>query len=1024
MINQTIDFVVGEQIDLSNCDREPIHIPGSIQPHGALVVFNEQDLTIHQVSHNTDTIFGLPSQQLLGTDISQIFNRLPVEKLQATTLPTELAALNPFKLPIRQSSNGIQNYQYLNGIVHRRADDLILEIEPTATLDADSLLKLYDTLQASIASLEKAPSLEQLCQMAARQVRSLTNYDRVMIYRFDEAWNGQVIAEDKVDHLESFLGLHYPSSDIPKQARELYIRNRVRLIVDIDYQPVGLVCHNGSTQPLDMSLCVLRSVSPIHIEYLHNMGVKATMTISLIYNHKLWGLIACHHYSSKFVPYEIRKIAELLGQILSVLFFEREESDNYRYRLKLQTTQNELLNSINSSDVTVSEGLIKHLDMLPELVGATGVAICIENQIIRSGKTPTQQQISQMLDWLPTKITDGLFQTNRLSQQLPLAESFKETASGLLAITLSDTPGHYLLWFRPEVIQTVTWGGNPTKPVTVEEDGIRLSPRKSFEAWKQTVHLTAHPWQPAELEAATSLQRLKDINERQQAESVIHRQAHVFANIQDGIIVTDLAGKVVEWNRGAERLFGYLKKEALGQPIDKLLTVEPSESLSKATEQVTQGETWADEITFEGADDDRRVIEATSVPLKNQQNKLSAVINVYRDITERKLLEQQLHHSQKMEAIGQLAGGIAHNFNNLLTALMGYADFALDTLPDTHPARVDLQGVLETANRATNMTQELLAFTRRQAISPTMFDLYQLVSGTQKLLQQLISANITLSIKPQTEPCLVRADPGQIEQVLINLVINAQDAMPDGGELNIKTEPVTITQNLPQSTQEIAPGDYVRWVVSDTGTGMTEEVKNRIFEPFFTTKEVGKGTGLGLSTCFGIIRQNNGYIMVDSAPNQGTTFIIYLPRVQAPAGHSLDKSRINYLPQGTETIMLVEDEIVVGDLAKRALQKQGYTVLTAHDGKQALNLFEKRSPTKIHLLVTDLVMPKMGGRQLATVLRTIRPDIKILYISGYLEDELTNQNGLAEGIAFLQKPFSPGTLIRKVRDLLDMDSEK
>ncbi|HXV42230.1 MAG TPA: ATP-binding protein, partial [Anaerolineae bacterium] len=396
------------------------------------------------------------------------------------------------------------------------------------------------------------------------------------------------------------------------------------------------------------------------------------------------------------------------------------------------------------------------------------------------------------------------------------------------------------------------------------------------------------------------------------------------------------------------------------------------------------------------------------------------------EITERKRaeeirtqLEQQLLHLQKLEAVGRLAGGVAHDFNNLLTAILGFAGMALAALPADHPACSDIQGIQNTVQRAANLTRQLLTFARRQFIDPQVINLNDVVLNIEKMLSRLIGEDIKLTTTLDQGLGPVKADPGQLEQVLVNLAVNARDAMPNGGELVIETANVTLDHHYARRHVEVTPGDYVLLAVSDTGMGMTEEVKTRLFEPFFTTKEVGKGTGLGLATCFGIVKQSGGHIRAYSESGEGTTFKIYLPRVGGVASPLLKPEPLDLLAQGTETILLAEDEAAVRDLAARALRQQGYTVLEAATGKEALRLAQLEK--EIHLLVTDMVMPQMAGTELADRLKTARPSLKVLFMSGYTDSKIIRYGLPHSGIAFLQKPFSAQRLIRKVRDMLDLE---
>jgi len=370
-----------------------------------------------------------------------------------------------------------------------------------------------------------------------------------------------------------------------------------------------------------------------------------------------------------------------------------------------------------------------------------------------------------------------------------------------------------------------------------------------------------------------------------------------------------------------------------------------------------------------------------------------------------------------MDAIGRLAGGVAHDFNNLLVVIQSYAELVREDLPESDPARDDLGEVLSAARRAAALTKQLLAFSRSEAIQPVSLQLNDVVSGIQKMLHRIIGEDIELSTRLLPELGLIRADPGQLDQVILNLSVNARDAMPNGGQLVIETQNVSPDSDYVDAHSNIVPGELVMLSVSDTGTGMDADTQRRIFEPFFTTKEVGKGTGLGLATVYGIVKQSGGYISVYSEPGRGTSFKIYLPRIDAAEPQAAAAEAAVPL-DGSETVLVAEDEDAVRQIIEKALQARGYTVMVARDGNEALAI-AGRHAGQIDLLVTDVVMPDMNGRALSERLTHVRPTIKTLYLSGYTDDAILHHGVLEEGVAFLQKPFSLGALARKVREVIE-----
>ena len=410
-------------------------------------------------------------------------------------------------------------------------------------------------------------------------------------------------------------------------------------------------------------------------------------------------------------------------------------------------------------------------------------------------------------------------------------------------------------------------------------------------------------------------------------------------------------------------------------------------------------------------------LETSKLPLHDASGHVIGVLGTWQDITERRRMEEQLRQSQKMEAVGRLAGGVAHDFNNLLTVILGYSEMLLAMLPPpAEHLRDSIEAVRDAGDRAAALTRQLLAFSRKQVLEPRVLNLNDVITHTEKLLRRLIGENIVLSTVLTEDLDLVRVDPGQMEQVLMNLAVNARDAMADGGRLTIETRALDIAPERTKADDDCPPGRYVQLSVTDTGAGMTPEVKARIFEPFFTTKQPGQGTGLGLATVYGIVKQSGGRIAVYSEVGVGSVFHIYLPAVTAaPSPVSLESDIVR---GGSETLLLVEDEQAVRALARMSLEKRGYKVLEAGNGREALDLAELHRGS-IDLVISDVVMPEMSGRQLIEQLVPHRPGLKVLLVSGYTEDAVV-RHGIADAKAnFLQKPFTLGTLARKVREVLD-----
>ena len=510
---------------------------------------------------------------------------------------------------------------------------------------------------------------------------------------------------------------------------------------------------------------------------------------------------------------------------------------------------------------------------------------------------------------------------------------------------------------------------------------------------------------------------LRDVTQRKRAEEALRDSEAQYRDLYEGApiayISTDANGTIVQANQRAVELFGYSLDQLVGGPVMALYADTP-DGIEKARKILGEiGDRSSVEMEYQRADG-RHVWGSLSIQrILDDDGNVVASRGMVVDITERKLLEAQLAQSQKMEAIGQLAGGVAHDFNNLLTAIIGYAQLASMDQSQTESTRKYIRAVKTAADRATGLTKQLLAFSRRQVIVPVVLNLNELVIDLDNMLRRLIGADIELVTITSADLGSVKADPGQIEQVIMNLAVNARDAMPNGGRLTIETSNATFDNEQARLNAAMPSDDYIVLAVSDTGIGMTQEVQEHMFEPFFTTKGVGEGTGLGLSTCYGIVTQSGGHIVVDSRMGEGTTFRIYLPQVDEQPTSQPRRDDDGFWPTGTETVLLVEDEPMVRSLAVEVLETQGYTVLKAANGAEALRIAESHAQEPIDLLLTDIVMPLMGGRELADHFKPLYPDAKIIYMSGYARD-------LPEpGAEFLQKPMTPNILVRRVRWVLD-----
>jgi two-component system cell cycle sensor histidine kinase/response regulator CckA len=542
-----------------------------------------------------------------------------------------------------------------------------------------------------------------------------------------------------------------------------------------------------------------------------------------------------------------------------------------------------------------------------------------------------------------------------------------------------------------------------------------------------------------------AMQEVEERTERRRLEQGMVLQATALKTAANGIMITDPQGNILWVNPAFTTLTGYTAEEVIGKNPRLLKSDKQDQALyENLWKTILSGQTWRGEFINRRKNGSFYFDEQTITPVRPDDGGVTHFIGIMNDVSDRKRLEAEFIEAQKMEVIGQLAGGVAHDFNNILAVIMGYSDLIMSDLGPDSPLRKYAEEIQHASERAAGLTRQLLVFSRKQTVQPVVLDLNDVVKDMDKMLRRLIGGNIEMTMIPGKQIGRIKADSGYVGQVLMNLVVNARDAMPNGGRLTIATGNVTLDENYslcgvgvcaspggaplltPQGKRThpgAIPGDYVMLSVSDTGTGVTDEVKAHLFEPFFTTKPSGKGTGLGLATCQTIVQQSGGHIGIYSEVGKGTTFKIYFPRVEQPLEVAARLIQAGPLPRGTETLLVVEDEPAVRHLACGVLEAQGYTVLCASNGQDGLRAVHEHKGSPIRLVVTDVIMPLMGGKVMTEWLKTTHPGLKILFTSGYTDDAITHHGVLEPRVAFLPKPYTPGILARKVRAMLDNETD-
>jgi PAS domain S-box-containing protein len=557
---------------------------------------------------------------------------------------------------------------------------------------------------------------------------------------------------------------------------------------------------------------------------------------------------------------------------------------------------------------------------------------------------------------------------------------------------------------------------------------LRQGATSSYQAEKRYIrkdgdviwgHLTATAIHDKHDQFLYFLAMVEDITARKRAEEELRRLMTAIEQVPESVVITDTHGRIFYVNPAFERASGYSHAEVVGKtPAILKSNKQDSAFYQELWTKINAGQVWQGRFVNRKKDGNLYTEDAVIAPVRDARGVTINFIAVKRDITRELEAEEQFRQAQKIDSIGRLAGGIAHDFNNILSVIIGHTGLALMELAPDAPVRAHIESIQDSADRAANLTRQMLAFARRQMIEPRVLDINELITNLNRMLRRLIGEDIQLVTDLAPAVSSIKADPGQLEQVLLNLVVNARDAMPEGGTLTLRTENVSLDAAYTSRHLNLVPGDYVKVSVRDTGTGIPDDAREHIFEPFFTTKEQGKGTGMGLATCFGIVKQSNGHICFESKPDQGTTFEVYLPQTPGDLTPSGDQPAAPNLPRGSETILIVEDELSLRGLITRALRAHGYTVLEAANGQEALPLAEAHR-SNIQLLVTDVVMPGMSGQTLAERVIKICPGVKIIFISGYISNPMVRDAIRRIGSHFLQKPFSLSELGRAVREALD-----
>ena len=714
--------------DLTNCERELIHLAGSIQPHGSLLILREPEFTVVQASANTGAELGVEHKNLLGARISVLGGDI-ADQIARLAKSNLLMQSTPIRC--RVSRNGEE--LALEGTLHRQpASGLVVELQAATDLDIDPSGNLPHTLAEAVGRITSAASLHQLGNEVVRYVRALTQYDRVMVYQFDADGHGEVIAEAREPGLEPFLGQRYPASDIPQRARELYLRNRVRVLVDVRYEPVPVLPRFSpqSGEELDMSLCTLRSMSPLHLQYLQNMGVTATLVASLVREGRLWGLIACHHYSAKSVASEMRTACELLSEVVSTRISALDNRAQIEAELFVRALEHRLVYAATETgdwrDALFDDPTEKVLTPLD----ASGAALFYQGEILTAGETPSRPELRAIAAWLEYSNREPVFQTSSMQRLNKELQPLAGLATGLLAIELSRGDGEYLMWFRKEQIRTVTWAGNPGKPVHVGNDPRDLSPRRSFAAWSELVRDTAKPWSPTELAIASAMRSslvdmilqmraLRALIADQQATSTLN----VIEAAGEPMILADGTGHVLVVNQAFHRL---IERPLLHfRELDDLLSLSADQArMREILQRVnTDRQPWRGELRLLHGLTGEIPVAVRADPVPGLRGENVGYILIFTDLRQqrearaaRARIERAIAESHVAAPLGGVAAMLTQDFDQLLSAILANASAAVMQITDSTAegsTGVLLRELEGATRRAAELTAQILGTVSR-----------------------------------------------------------------------------------------------------------------------------------------------------------------------------------------------------------------------------------------------------------------------------------------------------------------------
>ncbi len=983
-----------DNIDFSECEREQIHLPGSIQPHGFLIVIKEPEMKIVQVSTNTFEFLEIHPEELLNKPINTILSDEQIQLIKSRCIENgERRKTNPLHIDLSKGSTKVR----YTGAVHWIAEHLmILELERTIDEENFSYLDFHNFTTTSVFKLLHKKTFEELIESAVTEIRRITNFDRVMVYRFRKDWSGEVIAESKNPEIDSFLHYHYPATDIPKQARDLYALNLLKFIPDCNYNPVRIIPHINpvTNAPLDLTYSVLRTVSPMHIEYMKNMGVGSSLTCSILVNKVLWGFVFCHHRTEMKIPYEMRISVQLITELLSSkipIHVAREEEE---YELKCKSLQSKLRQCL-TKDLDFTVELTDLKDDLLNVIEAKGLAICLDGQLLLFGDTPKKQDVRSLVKWLKRN-SDSYYATDYLSNVFPEAKTLKDKASGVLSVIQDKLASSYVIWFRPEYIQTISWGGDPnSKEIRFEGNQAKIYPRKSFERWKETKRYQSLPWSDAQLKAGINCAEIIwNIWDKKRAEFALKENEARFRHVTDHapvlIWVADTNGGYTYFNRAWLKFSGRESEDEVGTGwVERIHPEDLERYKTTHLKAIERKEKFVIEFRLLDSEGQYRWILTSAQPRFFAHNEFGGHVGSSIDITNYKEAEEYLKKAKfsaesASKAKSEFLANMSHEIRTPLNALLGMTLLLLKTsLGKEQKEYAEI--IYQSGNSLLELINDILDLSRIEAgklsTEKVEFNLIKLFDEIKELMMnKATEKNLDFSVEfLENPPDNLIGDSTRLRQIVLNLVGNAIKFTP-AGSVKVTIETVVSDENSHDCLLKVE--------VADTGIGIPSDKLDVIFDKFTqydssTTRKYG-GSGLGLTICKQLIDLMNGQIGVKSHSGQGSLFWFEIPlqissnkiRVKQDFNNSLQ-----YLENSSAEaiqVLLAEDNLMNQKVLTKLLQQFNCQVDIANNGSEAVT---KTRINNYDLILMDCQMPDLDGFEATALIRSLGFRIPIVALT-------------------------------------------